>query len=90
MSQIKIAPSILSADFARSYIPASTAKIARLRAMLNDIGSEAGLEVDGGVNPTTIAEVVKAGATVLVVESAIFNNRALVVENVKQLRALLC
>lgn len=74
----------------QSYIPASTAKIAHLRAMLNDIGSEAELEVDGGVNPTTIAEVVKAGATVLVAGSAIFNNRALVMENVIHFRELLC
>lgn len=70
----------------QSYIPSSTAKIAKLRAMLDDIGSEAEVEVDGGVNPTTIAEVVGAGATVLVAGSAIFNNRASVAENMEQLR----
>lgn len=73
----------------QSYIPASTTKITQLRAMLNDIGSEAELEVDGGVNPTTIATVAEAGATVLVAGSAIFNNRASVMKNVKQLRELL-
>jgi ribulose-phosphate 3-epimerase len=60
----------------QSYIPSSTAKIARLRKMLDDLGSHAELEVDGGVNPSTIAEVVNAGATVLVAGSAIFNDRA--------------
>lgn len=70
----------------QSYIPASTPKIARLRRMLDEIGSTADLEVDGGVNPATIAEVVAAGANVLVAGSAIFNRRASVAENVKELR----
>lgn len=35
----------------QSYIPASTAKIRRLRQMLDAIGSEADLEVDGGIKP---------------------------------------
>ncbi len=71
----------------QSYIPGSTAKIARLRAMLDAIGSEAELEVDGGINPTTIQQAVEAGATVLVAGSAIFNSRASIASNVAQLRA---
>jgi ribulose-phosphate 3-epimerase len=70
----------------QSYIPGSTAKIARLRRMLDEIGSAAELEVDGGVNPATIGEVVAAGANVLVAGSAIFNRRASIAENVKELR----
>jgi ribulose-phosphate 3-epimerase len=71
----------------QTYIPASTAKIARLRAMLDALGSKAELEVDGGINLTTIAEVAGAGATVLVIGSAIFNRQASVIENIRQLRA---
>jgi ribulose-phosphate 3-epimerase len=70
----------------QKYIPSSTAKIARLRAMLDAIGSPAELEVDGGINAATIAEVVKAGASVLVIGSAIFNTKAPIAENVQQLR----
>jgi ribulose-phosphate 3-epimerase len=73
----------------QKYIPASTAKIARLQAMLNAIDSEAELEVDGGINADTIAEVVEAGATVLVIGSAIFNQQAPIAENVRRLRAAL-
>ena len=73
----------------QKYIPGSTAKIARLRAMLDTIGSQAELEVDGGINSATIAEVVGAGATVLVVGSAIFNRQAPLAENVRRLRASL-
>jgi ribulose-phosphate 3-epimerase len=69
------------------YIPASTSKIARLRKMLDDIGSEAEIEVDGGVNTETVVEIVRAGATVLVAGSAVFNNKASVAENIRQLRS---
>ncbi len=72
----------------QSYIPASTAKIARLRSMLDAIDSKAELEVDGGVNTQTIAEVAGAGATMLVAGSAIFNHRASAAENIQRLRAL--
>jgi ribulose-phosphate 3-epimerase len=68
------------------YIPGSTARIARLRAMLDEIGSRAELEVDGGVNLSNAATVVGAGATVLVAGTAIFNDRASVGENIRQLR----
>jgi ribulose-phosphate 3-epimerase len=70
----------------QSYIPSSTARIARLRAMLDEIGSRAELEVDGGVNLSNAATVVGAGATVLVAGTAIFNDRASVGENIRQLR----
>jgi ribulose-phosphate 3-epimerase len=72
----------------QSYIPRSTDRIARLRGMLDGIGSQAELEVDGGIHPSTIAEVVEAGATVLVTGSAIFNSQASVRENIQLLREL--
>jgi len=71
----------------QSYIASSTAKIERLRKMLDDTGSEAELEVDGGINIETIGDVVRAGATVLVAGSAIFNDRASIAANIQQLRA---
>lgn len=70
----------------QGYIPSSTPKIARLRAMLDEIGSQAEVEVDGGVNTDSVVEIVKAGATVLVAGSAVFNDRASVQENVRLLR----
>jgi ribulose-phosphate 3-epimerase len=68
------------------YIPSSTRKIARLRAMLDQLGSPAELEVDGGINKDTIKEVAQAGATVLVVGSAIFNKQQPVAAAIQQLR----
>jgi ribulose-phosphate 3-epimerase len=71
----------------QSYIPASTDKIARLRRMLDDRGlAKVALEVDGGVKAHNIAEIVAAGADVLVVGSAIFNDQASVAANIATLR----
>jgi len=69
----------------QSYLPGSTAKIARLRRMLNQIGSPAELEVDGGINFDTAPEVVAAGATVLVAGAAIFYGS--IGDNIRRLRA---
>lgn len=71
------------------YIPGSTQRIARLRGMLDKRGlSQVELEVDGGIKPENASEVTSAGATVLVVGSAIFNSRGSVMENIAALRAV--
>jgi ribulose-phosphate 3-epimerase len=72
----------------QSYIPASTDKIARVRRMLDERGlTHVELEVDGGIKTHNIAEVVAAGASVLVIGSAIFNTQASVADNIAALRS---
>lgn len=71
----------------QSYIPTSTEKIKQLRAMLDKIGSDAELQVDGGVKANNAAEVVRAGATCLVSGSGVYNKQASVAENIAKLRA---
>jgi ribulose-phosphate 3-epimerase len=74
----------------QSYIPGSTARIARLRHMLDERGlSQVELEVDGGIKASNIAQVAGAGASVLVVGSAVYNQTASVKENVRGLRVAL-
>jgi ribulose-phosphate 3-epimerase len=70
----------------QKYIPSSTTKIRCLRQMLNSIDSNAWLEVDGGVNAGNAAEIVQAGANVLVAGSAIFSGKSSVAENVATLQ----
>lgn len=70
----------------QSYIPTSTAKIRRLRHILNACGSDAELEVDGGIKAENADEVIAAGATALVVGSGIFNHKASVAANIARLR----
>lgn len=73
----------------QSYIPSSTAKIVRLRKMLDAVGSKAWLEVDGGVKASNVAEVVQAGADAIVAGSAVFGGSKSVAENVADFRKAL-
>ena len=56
----------------QQYIPAATEKIARARRLLDDVGSAARLQVDGGISCHTIGTAFKAGADTFVAGSAIF------------------
>ena len=57
----------------QSYIPVVTEKIKELKALIDEMGLDIDIEVDGGVKPSNISEVVNAGANVIVAGSAIFN-----------------
>ena len=57
----------------QSFIPQSLAKIARIAELLQNAGSQARIEVDGGVEPDNTPDLLGAGASVLVSGSAFFN-----------------
>jgi len=56
----------------QSFIESCLPKIHSLRALLDHRGSEAELEIDGGVKPANIARISHAGADVFVAGSAVF------------------
>jgi len=59
----------------QKYIPGSTEKVRRARAMLSAMGlGEMLIQVDGGVDPSTAPVVAAAGAEVLVAGSAVFRH----------------
>ncbi|CAN5903537.1 ribulose-phosphate 3-epimerase [soil metagenome] len=58
----------------QSYLPSVTEKIRRVRALLDQAGSRAALEVDGGITTETIAEAWLAGADTFVAGSAVFGS----------------
>jgi ribulose-phosphate 3-epimerase len=58
---------------AQEFIPYSIDKVRRARLMLDEAGSRAALEVDGGINRDTIADVWQAGADSFVAGNAIFS-----------------
>ncbi len=68
----------------QSFIPTSLKKIARARALIEAVGRDIFLEVDGGISPDTAPAVVAQGADVLVAGNAIFGQP----DPVKALRAL--
>jgi ribulose-phosphate 3-epimerase len=57
----------------QSFMPGTYAKITRLKQMLDNAGSEALIQVDGGVDPKNTPLLVASGADVLVSGSAFFN-----------------
>lgn len=69
----------------QSFIPTSLDKVRRLRRMINERGLDVELEIDGGIGSDTVADVVAAGATVLVAGSAVYGEGD-VAENIHALR----
>src|SRR5687768_15157718 len=59
----------------QEFIPHSIDKVGRARSLLEAAGSRATLEVDGGINRETIAEVRAAGADTFVAGNAIFASK---------------
>jgi len=56
----------------QTFIHRTLEKTTQIRNMLDDMGSDAELEVDGGISPATAEMVVRAGARVLVAGAAVF------------------
>ncbi|MGH7580081.1 MAG: ribulose-phosphate 3-epimerase [Gemmatimonadales bacterium] len=56
----------------QSYLPAASDKIRRVRGLLDQAGSRATLEVDGGITTDTITEAWLAGADTFVAGTAVF------------------
>jgi ribulose-phosphate 3-epimerase len=56
----------------QTFIPRSESKLRAVRQLLTRVGSRAPIEVDGGIDRTTAARVVAAGADVLVAGQSIF------------------
>jgi ribulose-phosphate 3-epimerase len=54
------------------FIPQSLEKLRRVREVLSRAGSSAPIEIDGGIDATNAADVVAAGASILVAGNAIF------------------
>jgi ribulose-phosphate 3-epimerase len=59
----------------QSYIPQTTDKIKILKNLLGEKGVPALIEVDGGIKLDNAAEVVSAGADILVMGSAFFHSK---------------
>lgn len=58
----------------QSFIPNTLEKTRRLKQMIMDINPSVLIQIDGGVNPSTIARISQAGADVFVAGSAVFGS----------------
>ena len=71
----------------QSFIPQSLNKIQRLQRIINQTGSSAQIEVDGGIKADwTARDSVEAGATILVAGSAIFNEQLTIPDSMNEMR----
>ena len=57
----------------QKFIPSAVEKVQKLRALAG--GRPIDIEIDGGITPQVTADVVRAGANVLVAGSAVFKDR---------------
>ena len=71
----------------QTFIPASLEKIAQLRALADELGTETIIEVDGGISSHNAHEVFGAGADVLVAGNAVFGAEDPQAEIVRMLNA---
>ncbi|KLD54376.1 ribulose-phosphate 3-epimerase [Limosilactobacillus fermentum] len=58
----------------QKFLPETVAKIAELDALKKELGYDFDIEIDGGVNDQTVVDCYKAGATVAVAGSFVFDN----------------
>jgi ribulose-phosphate 3-epimerase len=56
----------------QKFVPTSMDKLRRLRQMISDRGLKTKIEIDGGIGAENIAEVVEAGAEIIVAGSAVY------------------
>ncbi|MDO4855368.1 MAG: ribulose-phosphate 3-epimerase [Limosilactobacillus gorillae] len=58
----------------QKFLPETVDKIAELDALKKEQGYDFDIEIDGGINDQTVVDCYKAGATVAVAGSFVFNN----------------
>jgi len=56
----------------QKFVPTSLDKVRRLRRMIDERGLKTRIEIDGGIDRTNVAEVVAAGAEIIVAGTAVF------------------
>ncbi|MDQ3444406.1 MAG: ribulose-phosphate 3-epimerase [Chloroflexota bacterium] len=71
----------------QSFIASMLPKIERLSGLIDTVGAGCVIQVDGGINQSTIASVVSAGATSVVAGSAVINDDDSIAGNMATLRA---
>lgn len=59
----------------QAFIPSALVKIRELRKLIDDLALTVAIAVDGGVKPGNAADIIRAGADILVAGSAIFGQQ---------------
>jgi ribulose-phosphate 3-epimerase len=70
----------------QAFIESSLERLQIIKAWRNELRPRCEIGVDGGIHDATIKRAYEAGADVLIAGSAIFNDKASIAENIKNLR----
>ena len=70
----------------QDFIPETLPKITIMRQIITQRNLSCDIEVDGGIHEGTVAQVVQAGANLLVAGSAVYNKKESVAEALNRLR----
>lgn len=70
----------------QKFIPTTVEKLQRLVHLREELRLSFDIQVDGGVHPHNIAEVVRAGANIIVLGSSVYNSEGTPGENLATLR----
>tara|TARA_B110000014_G_scaffold261364_1_gene252924 strand:+ start:1977 stop:2642 length:666 start_codon:yes stop_codon:yes gene_type:complete len=70
----------------QTFISKTLNKVSDLRNIINQDGLNADIEIDGGINKSSIKSAVEAGANVLVAGSAVYNSNASVDDCINELK----
>lgn len=73
----------------QTFIPGMLEKILRMKTLLDETGSQAHIQVDGGVDSKTIKACYQAGARNFVAGSAVFGHKDGIAAGIKALREAL-
>ena len=72
----------------QSFITSTLGKVRRLRSLVEELGCKTRIEVDGGVKAdATAQDSVRAGATILVAGTAVYNQQETVSQAMERLRS---
>jgi ribulose-phosphate 3-epimerase len=72
----------------QQFIPSSLDKIRKLKEIITSYSYRARIEVDGGIGPENLRELLKAGADIVVAGSSVFNPEKDATEAVRELRSI--
>jgi ribulose-phosphate 3-epimerase len=72
----------------QKFIPSSLDKIRKLKELIASNNNKARIEIDGGISPENLREVLMAGAEIIVAGSAIFDPRKDASEAVRELKGI--
>jgi ribulose-phosphate 3-epimerase len=72
----------------QKFIPSSLGKIRKLKKMIESNQCQTRIEIDGGIGPENLQDVLDAGAEIIVAGSAIFSARKKASDAVRELKVI--